>query len=80
MTPEKPVIEKFKSLARICIEQGYTLPQLTLALINEMEKQTPAAERIYAGVCKDKWVEVNAYPWRTKKLGGDEEDISTGKF
>lgn len=80
MTPEKPAIEKFKSITRICIEQGHTLPQLALILISEMEKQTPVSERIYAGVCKDKWVEISASPWRTKKLEGDEDDINTGKF
>lgn len=80
MTPEKPAIEKFKSITRVCIEQGHTLPQLALILIEEMEKQTPLAERIYAGVCKSSWVEVSAYPWPTKKLEGDEDDIAIGKF
>lgn len=80
MTPEKPAIKKFRDLVRVCLEQGHTLPQMTLVLIEEMEKRTPVANRIYAGVCRDKWVEVNAYPWQTKKLVGDDDDIATGKF
>lgn len=77
---EKPALEKFKGLTRICIEQGYTLPQLTLILIEEMEKLTPVESRIYAGVSKDKWVEINAHPWHLKKLAGDDDEISIGRF
>lgn len=40
----------------------------------------PAANRIYSGVCKDKWVEINAYPWNLKKLDGDSDEIETGRF
>lgn len=77
---DRPAIDRFRHFARICIEQGYTLPQMTLLLTDEMERQTPLGKRIYAGVCGEKWVEVKISPWQLKKLDVDEDDITMGQF
>jgi len=78
--PTRPAIDQFKFFTKLCLEQGITLPQLATILIEEMEKQTPVENRVYAGVCKAKWVEVTMIPWRTKDLVGNDEDIEFGRF
>lgn len=78
--PERAAIDSLRHYAMICIEQGFTLPQITLMITNDMERITPLANRVYSGVCKDKWVEISIIPWKTKKLKGDKDDVAMGKF
>lgn len=81
-TPQSipPAIKRFKEFSRICLEQGYTLPQLALFIAEEMERTISPAERVYAGICKSKFVEINIKPYQTHKMVGNDDDISTGHF